>query len=53
MEILIILVPLSLLFLGVAIWFLFRMIGSGQFEEGDGAAWRILSDNDDPRNVRN
>lgn len=48
MEILIILVPLSLLMLSLAIWFLFKMIGSGQFDEGDGAAWRILADDDKP-----
>jgi cbb3-type cytochrome oxidase maturation protein len=48
MEVLVILIPLSLLLLGIAIWFLFKMIGSGQLEEGEGAAWRILSDNDKP-----
>ena len=48
MEVLVILIPLSLMLLGVAIWFLFRMISSGQLEEGEGAAWRILSDNDRP-----
>jgi len=26
------------------------MIGSGQFDEGDGAAWRILSDDDHAKN---
>ena len=48
MEVLVILIPLSLILLAIAIWFLFTMIGSGQLDEGEGAAWRILSDNDKP-----
>jgi len=46
MEVLIILVPLSLLFLGLAVWLMFRMINDGQLDESDGAAWRILMDDD-------
>jgi len=46
MEVLIILVPLSLLFLGLAVWLMFRMINDGQLDESEGAAWRILMDDD-------
>ncbi len=46
MEVLIILVPLSVLILLVAVWLLFKMITSGQLQESEGAAWRILMDND-------
>ena len=51
MEVLIILVPLSLLILGIAIGFLFSMIGTGQLDENDSAAWRVLTDNDNPENT--
>lgn len=52
MEVLIILVPLSLLILATALWILFQMIGTGQLDEGEGAAWRILADNDNTQGMQ-
>ena len=48
MEALFLLIPLSLLGIGVAIWLFLRMNASGQFDDADGAAWRILMDDDRP-----
>ena len=49
MEVLFLLVPLSLLGLGVAIWLFFRMNASGQFDDDQGPAWSILLDDDSAR----
>ena len=49
MEILYILIPLSVVFLGIAIWAFLWAIKSGQFDDMEGPAYRILMDDDDPR----
>jgi cbb3-type cytochrome oxidase maturation protein len=47
MEILYLLVPLSLMLLGVIVVILLWAVGSGQFEDLEGPAYRILMDDDD------
>ncbi len=49
MEALLILIPLSLLAIGAAIWFFFRMSDSGQFDDMEGPAYSILLDDDSVR----
>lgn len=49
MNILFLLIPLSLILLGVAIWAFLWAIRSGQFDDLEGPAHRILMDDDDPR----
>ena len=49
MSILYLLIPIGVLFLGVAIGLLIWAIRSGQYEDMEGPAWRILMDDDDPR----
>lgn len=49
MNILYLLIPLSLVLLGVAIWAFIWAIRSGQFDDMEGPAHRILMDDDDPR----
>lgn len=49
MNILYLLIPLSLVILGFAIWAFIWAIRSGQFEDMEGPAHRILMDDDDPR----
>ncbi|MGH1360711.1 MAG: cbb3-type cytochrome oxidase assembly protein CcoS [Burkholderiaceae bacterium] len=46
MEALFLLIPLSLLAVGVAVWIFLRMNASGQFDDAEGAAWRVLMDDD-------
>lgn len=46
MDILYLLIPVSLLFFVVALRLFFWAVGSGQFEDLDGAAHGILFDND-------
>lgn len=46
MEALFLLIPLSLLGVAAAIWFFLRMNESGQFDDADGPAWRMLMDDD-------
>lgn len=46
MESLIILIPLSLLAALCAVWFFFHMSNSGQFDDDQGPAWRIILDDD-------
>lgn len=48
MEALFLLIPLSLLGIGVAIWFFFRMSDSGQFDDLDSPAHGVLLDDDRP-----
>lgn len=48
MDILFLLIPLGLLLLGVAIWGFLWAVRSGQFDDLDGPAHRILMDDDDP-----
>jgi len=47
MRILLILIPLSLLVLGVAVWAFFWAVRSGQFEDLDAPAWRVVLDDDE------
>lgn len=47
MDLLIAMVPLSLLLLGLAIWIFFWAVKSGQFDDMDSPAHRILFDDDD------
>jgi cbb3-type cytochrome oxidase maturation protein len=46
MEALYLLVPLSLILVGVAIWLFFGASDSGQFDDLEGPALRILRDDD-------
>ena len=47
MSILYLLIPLGLVILGVAIWAFMWAVRSGQFEDLEGPAHRILMDDDD------
>lgn len=44
MGIVMILIPLSLLLVGVAIWAFFWAVNSGQFDDLDTPGWDILTD---------
>ena len=46
MNILYILIPLALIVLAVAVWAFFWAVGSGQFDDLDTPAMRILLDDD-------
>ena len=46
MSILYVLIPLALIILGVAVWAFFWAVGSGQFDDLDTPAMRILLDDD-------
>lgn len=46
MEALYLLVPLSVLLVAFAIWVFFGASDSGQFDDMEGPAWRILHDKD-------
>ena len=48
MESLFLLIPLSLIGVGVAVWIFLRMNASGQFDDPEGPAWRVLMDDDRP-----
>ena len=47
MEILFLLIPLGLVLLSVAIWAFVWAVKSGQFDDMEGPAHRILMDDDD------
>jgi len=49
MNILYLLIPIGLVFLAGAIWLLLWAIRSGQYDDMEGPAFRILMDDDDPR----
>lgn len=49
MEILYLLIPLGLLVLGVAVWGFLWAVKTGQFDDMEGPAHRILMDDDDIR----
>lgn len=49
MNILYLLIPLAVLLLGLALWVFVWAVRSGQFEDLEGPAHRILMDEDDPR----
>ncbi len=46
MEALILLIPLSLLAVGIAVAVFFRMNATGQFDDDEGPAWSVLMDDD-------
>jgi cbb3-type cytochrome oxidase maturation protein len=46
MNVLYFLIPLALLVLGVAVWAFFWAVGTGQFDDLDTPAVRILMDDD-------
>lgn len=46
MSVIYYLIPVSLVFLGVAVWFLIWAIRSGQYEDMDSHGWRILVEDD-------
>jgi len=48
-TILYLLIPLALIILAVAIAFFLWSVKSGQYEDLEGPAYRILMDDDDPR----
>lgn len=47
MKILFLLIPLSIMLLGLAVWAFFWAVRSGQFDDLDSPAYRILLDDDD------
>ena len=47
MEALYLLVPLSIVIVFIAIWVFFKMSDSGQFEDMEGPALRVLRDDDE------
>jgi cbb3-type cytochrome oxidase maturation protein len=47
MEIIYLLIPLSLVLVGLIAWLFIWAIRSGQFDDMEGPAHRILMDNDD------
>lgn len=49
MRILYLLIPLALGVIGVALWAFLWAVRSGQFDDLEGPAHRILMDDDDPR----
>jgi cbb3-type cytochrome oxidase maturation protein len=49
MSILFLLIPLAMVFIGIALWAFMWAVKSGQFEDMEGPAHRILMDDDDPR----
>ena len=48
MEILYLLIPLSLLLVGLIVWIFIWAINSGQFDDLEGPAHQILMDDDSP-----
>jgi len=48
MEVLYLLVPLSLLLVALIVWIFLWAIRSGQFDDLEGPAHRILMDDDEP-----
>jgi cbb3-type cytochrome oxidase maturation protein len=48
LEILYLLIPLSLVLVGGIVWAFFWAVRSGQFDDLEGPAYRILMDDDDP-----
>ena len=46
MEALYLLVPLSVVIVAIAVWFFFGASDSGQFDDLDGPAMRIVHDDD-------
>lgn len=53
MEILYLLIPLSLLLVGIIVWVFLWAVRSGQFDDMEGPAHQILMDDNDPVIVKN
>ncbi|MCP3689317.1 MAG: cbb3-type cytochrome oxidase assembly protein CcoS [Gammaproteobacteria bacterium] len=51
MEIIYLLIPLSIVLLGLIVWVFMWAIGSGQFDDLEGPAHRILMDEELPLNT--
>ena len=51
MSILYVLIPLALLLLGLAVWAFFWAVGSGQFDDLDTPAMRVVMDDDEKPKV--
>ena len=49
MSILYLLIPMAVLLMAVALWAFVWSVKSGQFDDMEGPAHRILMDDDDPR----
>lgn len=49
MEILYLLIPIAVVVMAIGIWALIWAIKSGQYDDLEGPAYRILMDDDDPR----
>ncbi len=53
MEVILLLIPIALIFVGVALWLFFWAVDNGQFDDLDSPAHRILFDDDlKPRGER-
>ncbi len=52
MEVIYLLIPLSLLLLGLIVWIFLWAIRSGQFDDLEGPAHRILMDDDTPIKIQ-
>ncbi|MFT5657191.1 MAG: cbb3-type cytochrome oxidase maturation protein [Gammaproteobacteria bacterium] len=48
MEVIYLLIPLSLILLGLIVWVFFWAVRSGQFDDMEGPAYKILFDDDEP-----
>jgi cbb3-type cytochrome oxidase maturation protein len=48
MGVVLVLIPISLVLVGVAVWAFFWATGSGQFDDLDAQAWEILTDDEAP-----
>ena len=53
MDVLYLLIPLAIVILAIAVWAFMWAVKSGQFDDLEGPAHRILMDDDDPRIPRN
>lgn len=51
MSVVMVLIPLSLLLVGVAVWAFFWAVNSGQFDDLDTPGWEMLTDNSAPDQV--
>lgn len=49
MRVLLLLIPMALGVMGVALWAFLWAVRTGQFDDLEGPAHRILMDDDDPR----
>jgi len=45
-SVLYVLIPLGLVLIGLAVWAFFWAVGSGQFDDLDTPAWRVVMDDD-------